>query len=375
MESKWGLFFLPGIWSHLIIKIMKKPIIYLLLFLLGLGIIITICAVIGFEKIWMNISAIGWLGTGGFFLAGAVSLALTGIGWWLIMKSYQIKVSPKHVTIAHMIAYCMNLFIPSFYIGGEPFRSYYIGRIYGISKTKVFATAIYAKFMELLAFLLFLYIGTVLIVLSPDYGKQIHPAIRDMIIGMDIFLGLIFVVFFWGILRNSQIITGFLKLLRKIKPFEKLADKIIPKTQRMEELFTEVFRHNWRIGLIVFGLAFIAVAITFVKPVLIFYCLSNGERILTWEELALIFTVGQILLSFHITPGGMGLWEGGQIGVFALMGIGSAVAAAFILIARLSDFLLAGIGGYLIVHFNLVHISKDKIETDVEKIEVKDIKL
>ncbi|MBI4835229.1 MAG: flippase-like domain-containing protein [Planctomycetes bacterium] len=356
---------------------MKKTLIYLFLFLLGLGIIIAICAVVGFEKIWKNIQAIGWLGTGGFFLAGAVSLALTGVGWWLIMKSYQIKVLPRHATIAHMIAYGMNIFIPSFYIGGEPFRSYYIGRIYCISKTKVFATAIYAKFMELLAFLLFLYIGTVLIVFSPHYGMKIPPAIRDMIIGVDISLGLVFAIFFWGILRNFQMLTRLFTFMRKFASLRKLMDKSIPKVHKMEELFHEVFCHNWRIGFTAFGLASIAVAITFVKPVLIFYCLSNGERMLNWEELALIFTVGQILLSFHITPGGMGLWEGGQIGVFALMGMSSAVAAAFMLIARLSDFLLAGIGGYLIVHFNLVHIPKKELEIkplDVEDIGIKEEK-
>jgi uncharacterized protein (TIRG00374 family) len=345
---------------------MKKPLIYLLLFLLGLGIIITICAIIGFEKIWLNLAAIGWLGAGVFFLAGAISLALTGLGWWLIMKSYQIKVSARHATVAHMIAYGMNIFIPSFYIGGEPFRSYYIGKVYNISKTKVFATAIYAKFMELLAFLLFLYIGTVLIVMSPTYGTKIPPAIRDMIIGVDIFLGFIFVMFFWGILRNFQMLTKLFTFMRKFRLLEKPMDKIIPGTQKMEVLFHEVFCHNWRVGFTAFGLACIAVTITFVKPVLIFYCL-NGQ-ILSWDELALIFTVGQILLSFHVTPGGMGLWEGGQIGVFHLMGMGSAVAAAFMLIARLSDFLLAGIGGYLIVHFNLVHVPKEELVVDTDKL-------
>lgn len=343
---------------------MKKSVVSVCLFLFGLGIISAIFGLIGFDKIWTNLQKVGGWGLVFYIGVTLISLGLTGLAWWLSLRSYQVRISALHTVIGHLIGFGMNLLIPSLYLGGEPFRAYYIGKIYHIPKNDVFATAIFAKFIELLAFLAFLYLGILVLLFHPKFAQLIPAEVDYTLMAIGLVLGVVFILFFWGIVKNIQLITRFFCLFRKAGILNRWLDKVISEVRQMEEVTSLVFRHNWKIGLVVMLCSLVSVGITFAKPALIFYFLLEPPRILSLAELALIFTVGQILFSFHLTPGGLGFLEGGQMVTFKYINIQPEVAAAYLIIARLIDFLMAGLGGYLMVRFGLTRLTEQKDNTE-----------
>jgi len=347
---------------------MRKLLIYIILFILGTSIIVVVFAMIGFNKIWTNLLKVGDQGIIIYLVVTFISLSMTGLGWWLVLRSHKIRISAFRTAIAHLIGFGINLFVPSFYIAGEPFRAYYIGRVYNVPKNDVFATAIFAKFIELLAFLLFLCFGTAIIVLHPQCRELVPAGIGYALIGIDMVIGLVLIFSIWSIIHNLQLITKLLRTIKKIGIWSRFIEKAIPQTQQMEEITSAVFRHNWKIGIVVMLLSIISVGITFFKPVIIFYFLWDQSQWLSLPELALIFTVGQILLSFHLTPGGAGILEGGQLVTFQYINIMPDIAAAYLVIVRSIDFIIAGLGCYLMLYYNILWTSETK-ETNLSTIE------
>lgn len=340
-----------------------RTLIYISLVVIALAIIVAVFGLIGFGKIWNNLTTVGWDGFAIYFVITLASLSLTGFGWWLSLRSYKIHISLLRTAIAHLIAFGINLFIPSMYIGGEPFRAYYIGKIYKISKNKILGTAMFAKFVELIVLVLFIYAGTIILVTQPESTQIISPTLSRILIAIDVIIGVVLAGILWGAFRNLQVLTRLLTVIRKFNVCTNFLDKTIPKIQQMEEINSLVFRHNWRMGFLVMLVCIVSVGITFVKPALLFYFLIGQSRVLTVQELAFIFIVTQILLSVHLTPAGLGFVEGGNLLFFSYINITSDVAAAYLIISRLIDFLIAGGGCYLMIHYSLTNIGKGKIST------------
>ena len=349
---------------------MRKPLIYILLFIIAFGIIIGVFGIIGFDKIWNNLRSIGWDGFGLYFLVTLLALGMTGLGWWLSLHSYGISVSFAKTAVGHLIGFGMNMLIPSMYIGGEPFRAYYIGKSYNIPKTQIFATALFAKFVELIAFLLFLYFGTIVLCCQADESAEYK--LNIILIAIDVVLTVVLATLIWGIFKNIKVITRFLQFVKRLKICAKTIDKISPKVAEMEETVSHVFHTNWKTGIFVMLCSLVSVGITFLKPAIIFYFLQSKSHMLSIGELAAIFVITQILMSFHITPGGMGLVEGGNMVLFSYIGISSDIAAAYLLISRFIDFFIAGSGCYLMVHYSLVKIGGKKI-IDVDEKELESL--
>lgn len=61
-------------------------------------------------------------------------------------------------------------------------------------------------------------------------------------------------------------------------------------------------------------------------------------------ELALIFLMIQLVQALQITPGGVGILEGGIVGTLAVLKIKAAPAITFATYCRLGDFVIVSIG-------------------------------
>lgn len=343
---------------------LKKKLLYLILILLAIGVIVFIMASVDLYQVWKNIKAVGYLGFSAYFLACILPLICISIGWWIILRSHGIKPSLPQAGKAQLMAYAISFLTPSMYVGGEPLKSYYIGKICATSKTKVFSTSIYAKFQELTSLLILIYLGTIVMLLNAS-TINIPWSIWGILLLVEVIFGYCFIATVRSIFRNTRFITRLFTWLSNKGLLKKLLDKIIPKVERTEILIHEAFKHDWKAGLLAFVFNFISVAIAFIKPLIFFYFLY-GENRFSLVTLAIIFTLSQLLQSFQITPGCIGLFEGGQIGIFALLGIPSTDAAAYLVIIRFVDFLIIGTGVYLGLHYGLVQIARGKITPTVD---------
>ncbi|MCK4356953.1 hypothetical protein KAW44_07710, partial [Candidatus Bipolaricaulota bacterium] len=74
---------------------------------------------------------------------------------------------------------------------------------------------------------------------------------------------------------------------------------------------------------------------------------------------SLIFALGMFLALFlWVTPAGLGVAEGGMIGIFKLLGISQASAVAYSFMTKLPALLLAGVGIAFMVQYGLTRLLK-----------------
>lgn len=340
---------------------MKYSLLYLLLVITAIVIVTLIFAYVGVDEIINKLKEIGLTGFLCYSSSVVLGILMTVIGWHLILHSHNIKTSFLHSTIGQLIGNAISYITPSMYIGGEPVKTYYIGTLYNTSKSKVFSTVVFAKFQELASLILFIYAGTLIMILGTE-EVQLPKGIWTVLLIVDIFLGLIVILALRSIIKNSPVFSNLAEWIAKKGIFRKHIEKIIPKIIKTEELIYLAFRHDWKTGIIAFVFNFTSIVIAFIKPLIFFYFLYHQNRF-SLVEMAAIFTLSQILMVFQITPGCVGMFEGGQIGIFALVGIGTSDVASFLLVYRFVDLLITGSGIYLAIHYNLVKFVSAKLET------------
>ncbi|GAH19742.1 unnamed protein product, partial [marine sediment metagenome] len=78
---------------------------------------------------------------------------------------------------------------------------------------------------------------------------------------------------------------------------------------------------------------------------LFFYFLKTVFKL---SELALLFALTHLVLALQFTPGALGIFELGEVGVFKLVGIGPNRALAFSLMVRVTDLLGVAVALFLV---------------------------
>jgi len=340
---------------------MKHGILYSALIIIGIGIIVGIFFFVGPAAIFANLQKIGIVGFLAFFGATLVVIALPIIGLQLILHSHNIKTKIWHTAIGQFIGNAIGFITPSLYLGGEPFKALYLGDLYKTSKSKIFSVAMFGKFQELSCLLFFVYVGTLIMIVKAE-ELSLPSGLWTILLIVDVGLGILVFFAIRSIIKNSPVLSNVALWIARRGIFRKRIEKIVPQIIELEEMIYQAFKHDWKTGLIAYGFSFLSILVAFLKPAVFFIFLSGGSEILPLYELAMIFTLTQILLVFHITPGCIGVFEGGQMGIFKIIGIDDGVAVAYLLIYRFVDLLTTGAGVYLAIHYGLVKFVGKRLE-------------
>lgn len=340
---------------------MRHGIIYTILVILGIAIVVAIFAHVGLDKIASNLQQIGIVGFLAYLGVTLLVVSLAIVGWIVILHSHNIKVSAINAAIGQLIGNAISFITPSMYIGGEPVKAHYIGDLYNTSKNKVFSTAVFAKFQELSCLIFFIYLGTLIMIIRAK-DLALPAGIWTVLLIVDIILGVLVIFIIRSIIKNSPIVSDIAHWIARRGIFRKHIEKIIPKLLEVEETIYVVFRHDWKKAMIAYAFNFLSLTFAFIKPAVFFYFLYRYTNILTWTDIAVIFTLSQVLLVFQFTPGCLGIFEGGQVAIFQLLNISIGDAASYVLIYRFVDLLITGTGIYLALHYGLLRIVGKRLE-------------
>ena len=94
----------------------------------------------------------------------------------------------------------------------------------------------------------------------------------------------------------------------------------------------------------------------FVLPLIFFRFV--GESAPTLAQLSSCFVLVQLLFMFPATPAGLGIYEGGLVGIFRLQGWAIPDGAAYAILVRLDDVLFSLAGAALLARFGLMNFLK-----------------
>jgi len=271
-----------------------------------------------------------------------VTMVLWVLCWWVILRSYGIRLPMRSIIGARLAGYAVSYLTPTLYFGGEPVRAMLIVGKTDAPTTRVAATIILERFLGGLSMIIFVLMGSFYALSSPQipWPQRRLLALAIAFVTFWILVGLI------NFAGNFKWISRIIRWLGR--PLARWRDPLVRAAAKVSETEDEVFdafTTHWKGTLVAFLLQTAATFLVYTRPQF-FFLFSSGLRF-TFPQLSLIFAF-TIMLSFFlwITPGGLGTAEAALVGVFALVSptITSAGVVAYSLMFKGAESVLVVLG-------------------------------
>lgn len=308
---------------------MKKKILFSAGSLI-LGIVLFILTVkfIGLEEIIGQFRKIELSQILIYLTVSALILITLVLKWKIILKALGFKVPFFKLLMYRQMGFSVGYVIPSFYIGGETVRAFFLQK-HKVPLTDAISSVVIDRAVELPMNFLLACVMFFLVVNTLDLPTPII-VVAAIIIGLFIFLG---IVFYYKMYQKEYFFTPIFELLKlgRIKVLNKFKDDI----KEVETKLISFFNHRKKYFFISLGFS----CLLWFLMILEF---STGLRIVGYEatlpQIYLVVVMTGFALMFPV-PASIGVLELSQIGIAILVGIPPAVAVALSLLIRTRDFM------------------------------------
>ncbi len=333
-----------------------------MLILVGLGLFAGLIYLSGPGLVWAELKAVGGLGFAAVVGNALLSFLTWSLSWYVLLRGAQIPVRWTQVLPPMLAASAVTYITPSAYLGGEPVRVYWLAKATGTSLPHVSATVLVERLLAGLSLLAFASIGGFFALFSKTMPLADKGAIA-LGLGTMAFLLALGVISFS---RNFQWLSRSLRVLAKMVRWRGILSRLATSAADMETQIYQVFVHRLGHALLSLFLQLVTVFLTYIRPQIFFY--FTKQTLFTFPQLSLFFTLNTFISAFlWITPGGLGLTDGGRAGVFKLLGINIASAFAYTVLFRFMEMIQVGCGLYLLLSQGLLRWQRGRIEVQVEK--------
>jgi len=318
-----------------------KRILSLVLLLVGLGIVGLIARTVDLAQAWKELCRIGGLGAAAFVVNILITIGGPFLGWHLLMRSLDIPVPLSTTLLSGLIGRACNLLSPMSYFGGESVRTFHVAAVTGSPRRRVLAAVVVSEFQVMAGLTVFTLLGLAISAsLSTLGGAQLLWALAG---GVTLATGLLVVL---GLaLGDVRPCVRILDALVRWRIFPLRLAGVRSAALELEELIRTLFRERRGAFVLSQLLSLSSPVAQFLRPTLYFWLLSGTgvvTRLPTFGELSVFFVLSQLLFMFPTTPGGVGVYEAGVVGLFRYLGWDLADGAAYGLLLRLDDVIYVG---------------------------------
>lgn len=334
---------------------MKRKLFLLVTTLGGTALVVLTFYLIGLQKVIFQLQEVGLAGVCIFIINVLLIIIINAISWQIILKSYGHRPPFRDILATKIVGFVISYLTPSMYFGGEPVRAYLISKKHGLPLTEVGASVVVNRFLELGAALFFIYLGTIWTLVE----YELPLLLRVVMLALNVLMGLGMAALLLSFIYENRLFTNLANLLSRWNPLSKAVEKVKPHISKLEEEVFLVFKKHRREALLAFALNFLAGSLIFLKPAIFFYFLGIIFRL---SQLSLLFALTHLILILQVTPGGLGVFELGEVAIFGLVGIEAQKALAFTLMVRVADAVVVAIALFLGLHFGLNKLWRRKQE-------------
>jgi uncharacterized protein (TIRG00374 family) len=313
-----------------------RRLLYAASILVGVILLGLICRTIDVPLALRQLGRVGLAGSAAFLANILLSLAGPLVGWHLLMRSVGIPVRFRTSVSSFLMGRACNLISPMSYFGGESVRTFHIAALSGSPKRHVLATIVVSEFQLLAALTLFTLIGLVI----AAAGQTLEGARLAWAAAGGVGIALFLVVLLGLSLGDVRLSVRILDLLIRCRIFPRRLAAVRESATQMEQMIRTMFVDRRRVFFLSQLAALLSPVIQFFRPTLFFALLARGGApayVPTFSELSVFFVLSQLLFMMPSTPGGIGVYEGGVIGLFRLLGWEAADGAAYGVLLRLDD--------------------------------------
>jgi uncharacterized protein (TIRG00374 family) len=319
---------------------LKRTLSCILSVVVGFALLGGVLYYVGWRSVVAEIVALHWTGVaavGGTVLLG---VGAGGLSWWVILRSYGVRLPWRHVAGAWLASYAVTYLTPTLYFGGEPVRALLVADRSKAPGTRIFATIVVERVLGGLALVLFILMGSFYALVSP----KIAATEKRVVLFGAAFVSFWILVGLVNFAGNFKWISRLIRLLgipfrRWERGFARAADKV---SETEDEIHT-AFTVHWKGTALAFLIQLFAALCAYMRPQVFFH--FSASTTFDFAQLSLLFTLN-ILMGFFlwITPGGVGTSEAALIGIYRLVGVGKEGAVAFSLIFKVFEFAMVGVG-------------------------------
>ena len=334
---------------------MKRRLFVLVTTLGGTALVVLAFYLIGLQKVIFQLQEVGLAGVCVFIINVLLIFIINAISWQIILKSYGHRPPFRDILATKIIGFVISYLTPSMYFGGEPVRAYLISKKHGLPLTEVGASVVVNRFLELGAALFFIYLGSIWTLVE----YELPLLVRVVMLAVNVLMGLGMAALLLSFIYENRLFTDLANLLSRWNPLSKTVEKVKPHISKLEGEVFLVFKKHRREALLAFALNFLAGSLIFLKPAIFFYFLGIVFRL---SQLSLLFALTHLILILQVTPGGLGVFELGEVAIYGLVGIDAQKALAFTLMVRVTDTVVVAIALFLGLHFGLKKLWRGKQE-------------
>lgn len=316
----------------------------------GLAILAALALTIDWTETARRLAKVGVAGVAVFFVDIAVTLAGPMVSWHLLMRAVGIRVRFGTTVASSLMGFACNLVSPMSYFGGESVRTFHIAATTGTPKRLVLATIIVAE-LQVLAALTGLMLVALVVACAGSSLSGVGLALAAAGgLGLCVVVGALV-----GLLvGHARVSVRILDLLIACRVFPSTLRGLREAAVEMEGNVREILLRRRRILLLGQAAALLGPIAHFVRPPLYFWLAGTAPGSLPdLPDLAAFFVLSQIVYMLPTTPAGLGVYEGGVIGLFRMLHWSVSDAAAYGILLRLDDVLFVLVGFTLVARFGL----------------------
>jgi uncharacterized protein (TIRG00374 family) len=334
------------------IRASMKRLFLIATFGVALVILIVVFTQIDVAAAFTQIQHVGFAGAAAILAEMTVALLGPLLAWHILMRADGIRIRFGTTLISGLMGRAVNLVSPLMYFGGEGVRTIHIARVTKMPSRRVLGTIVGSEFQLLTA--LSACIGGALMIIAA--GGIAHGLPLSWMLLGTLSLAILAGLILSALLLDLHVLARSITLLIRIGIFPKRLESVREAAADMEETVRGLLIRHKASFLAAQLLVFVSPLASFVQPAIFFWFLrsagGNGPQP-GMTQLASFFVLVELLFMLPTTPAGLGIYEGGIIGIFRLHGWSVPDGAAYAILMRLDDVLFSIAGALLLARFGL----------------------
>jgi uncharacterized protein (TIRG00374 family) len=320
----------------------------------------------GIQKTIACVVELGWTGLAVYLVTAAMTYAAPAIGWTILMRGEGMKVSLWTALKANFMGFPINFIAPTMFLGAEPLKMLYVAKTSGEPNRRVLATIVVGKFQEIGGLLIVMIVAAAISVWRIEMTRREEIL---LIISMTLLAG-VFGFALYAFAGNLQPTVKVINFLARVKRWRRRLARLRTRAEEMEIIIHGFFSHHWRTFLAAQAVTLFSALSILMRPWVFFYFLPE-RQLLGMEQLCGIFVATNVINSLPHTPGSLGTFDLGMVGVFKLVGLNPDQGAPYSVVNRVADLTFILLGIWLIVHYGLSSMAR-RVARGEEKVDVEE---
>lgn len=330
----------------------RNRLFFLATLALALAILAVIARQIDVGAAAAQLHRVGITGAGVMLLDMAVAMAGPLLGWHLLMRADGIDVRLGATLTAGLMGRAVNLVSPLMYFGGEGVRTFRVASLTGAPRSRILATVAASEFQMLVGLTASMALALVGILMGRRAAGLPLGWMLTGFAGLALLVGALFLVILLDLRVAARLLDALVRRGIFVGPLTSARRAIDAFEQAVHGLMV---RRTARFALAQ-AVTLLAPLAELLQPAIFIWALHEpGTPLPSLLQLASLFVLIQLLFMLPTTPAGLGVYEGGLIGILTLHGWPVADAAAYAVLVRLDDVCFSLAGALLLARSGFSH--------------------